>query len=266
MKIAFFGIHSQHWLSNLNENNLREITETTIVKHIHCYPVYTSHLKTYDLVIPLMETHALKLNKNDITFLIPSNKTINKFMCKFNFELYVRESNLTLYVPKTFISYDEFVYYNSDSNLFIIKPYFGVNGSNMLIVKSLDVSSFNQNIVQEHIPNNEQYVSHIFAIDGIIKKCITYKYSHDKEIHINQYPVNTGNISNYFVNAEIIEIFEQFLKPELYTGICNIDFIIVNEKPIIFEINPRLGGSLVRNKNDLIEMLIFIIEKIEKKL
>ena len=45
-----------------------------------------------------------------------------------------------------------------------------------------------------------------------------------------------------------VEIFKDIFKMLNYSGFACVDFTIVNEIPYIFEINPRPGGSLIRNE------------------
>ena len=64
------------------------------------------------------------------------------------------------------------------------------------------------------------------------------------------------------VSGRVLESLESFLTPLAYSGPCNIDFAIdAGGRVIVFEINPRLGGSLMLSENvdDLRECLSCIL-------
>jgi biotin carboxylase len=85
-----------------------------------------------------------------------------------------------------------------------------------------------------------------------------YKFISNK--HIKIHPINTSNISKYYLEEKYVEKLELFLSKCNYTGVCNINFVFYNEEIKVLEINPRLGGSLIRfNKDYLVEILIELI-------
>jgi carbamoylphosphate synthase large subunit len=61
----------------------------------------------------------------------------------------------------------------------------------------------------------------------------------------------------------VSSIFESIIKHLNYSGPCNIDFKLINGTPKIFEINPRLGGSLMVSENlsALTQILKIIIQR-----
>jgi len=52
------------------------------------------------------------------------------------------------------------------------------------------------------------------------------------------------------ISADLLSIFQGILKPLNFNGPCNIDFKLTPQGKLkIFEINPRLGGSLMHEEN-----------------
>jgi carbamoylphosphate synthase large subunit len=51
------------------------------------------------------------------------------------------------------------------------------------------------------------------------------------------------------LNHETSRTIKNVIKHLNYSGPCNIDFKLINGIPKIFEINPRLGGSLMVEEN-----------------
>ncbi len=67
-------------------------------------------------------------------------------------------------------------------------------------------------------------------------------------------------MSKIELEYKYIKQLELFLLKCYYTGISNIDFIIYDDKIKVFEINPRLGGGLIRfDRCDLVEILVELI-------
>lgn len=112
-------------------------------------------------------------------------------------------------------------------------------------------------VIQEYIEDCFEYSGHLFVKNGIIVKSIYYKMNTNKK-----YYIHCGRMINY-VREENFQYGDQlkeiFLKLN-YTGFCCVDFKIKDNKIKIFEINPRFGGTIMHNKNDLEAMLNFAID------
>lgn len=260
MDIVFFGQHSIDWMNVLNKRLIKHFKKyKTIEKIKNVYSI--KKLNNLNLskiyIIPLLESHMIELHNNNIKAIMPSLEHIKMFSCKKMFNLYVKKNNLENYVPKTY-DIDDII---TTDKLYIIKPYNLNNGKNMFIKKQLEQTDFINNIIQEYIPNNVEYTAHIVSKNGQIIKCITYAYKFDSSQHIKVYPINTKNIIKFELDKKYISQLELFLTNCGYTGISNVDFIISDDQIKVFEINPRLGGSLVRsNSIDLVEILYEMIK------
>lgn len=259
MIIIFYGLHSSDWMNILNVKLLPYFTNLGITNIINIHDI--NKLVKNDLssayIIPLMESHMIELYNHNIRALMPKLEDIKIFSCKKLFSIYVLNNNLEQYTPKIY-NLNENI---PDNMLYIIKPYNENNGCGIKIKNNICKNDFKNNIVQEYINNRLEYTSYIVSINGVIQKCITYTYDFDNEKHIKINPINTSKISKYDLKDNYIKILELFLLPCKYTGICNIDFIIHEEQVKVFEINPRLGGGLIRsNKQDLTNLLTELIK------
>ena len=260
MIIIFFGLHSNDWLNVLNNNLIVDFSKHANITDIkNVYNI--NNLNNIDLssvyIIPLMETHMLELHKNNIKALMPSLEHIKIFSCKKMFVSYVKNNNLEKYTPKVYNSNDEI---NRDMS-YIIKPYSLNNGENMCIKKNLDETDFINKIVQEYIENKTEYTAYIVSKKGKIIKCITYEYKFENAQHIKSYPRNTQNMSKFELDCKYVKQLELFFLNCEYTGISNTDFIICDGQIKVFEINPRLGGGLIRfDRCDLVEILYEMVK------
>lgn len=261
MIIIFFGQHSNVWMNVLNNKLINDFSKhTTInienIKNIYdikqIIKIIKMDLTTTICIIPLMETHMIELHNNNINALMPSIDNITLFSCKKRFATYVNNNNLGQFTPKVYNSMDEI----NPNSLYIIKPYNLNNGSNMCIKQQLNKTDFVNKVVQEYIENKIEYNANIVSKNGEIIKCITYAYNFDDKCHIKKYPINTLNMSKFELDYKHIKQLELFLLPCKYTGISNVDFVICDEQIKVFEINPRLGGGLVRfDRHDLVDIL-----------
>ena len=118
---------------------------------------------------------------------------------------------------------------------------FGSNG--IKIINKLE-NNIKNHIIQKYIDHTENFVGHFIILNGIIhQKIYFYAQSMNKILR--------GTICNYKItkNLKISDkIFEKIFNNLNYSGFACIDFIINNKNIILFEINPRPGGSLIKNK------------------
>lgn len=162
--------------------------------------------------------------------------------------------NFKDYIPLTiYYNVNNKLIYNSKitSPIMILKSTMGAGGMNVKIIKDSD---FPKNIeeckiiknfvVSEYIKHSILYVAHFLIIKGILIDKI-YFYLEIKSDTIYQ-----GRVKNYKVCEQLPyndNIFTKIFNKLNYSGFACIDFTILNNKIYIFEINPRIGGSLVFN-------------------
>ena len=267
MLLIIYGKHSVDWHLRLNSkklwSNFFYIEEVFSFEEKDDILDFINSQKKEIFVLCLLEIHILYLQKiikgHNIYFLNNTNN-LEIFANKFYFKNYVKDNNLELFYPKTY--HNEFIL----SETCILKPpnlNFGSKIEKYDINKPKEYYQklFDQNyILQEYIQSKYEYVCHIFSDKGKIITYICYKYTCFDEFYIKSN--NYLSIEKIYLLEKQIKIFEMFLLPLKYTGICNIDFKIINNIPIIFEINPRLGGSLMLDSN--YEDLIYILDVIFK--
>ena len=285
MALIFYGKHSIQWMKVLNNTLMNKTLKNYVntinnIYSINCIKKYKSTYIQNCYIIPLMEKHMIELYShydiNQMKILMPSLDIINTFMCKKKFSEYIENNMLSSYTPITYKN-------NKDiCNHIIIKPLNLNNGSGMMIIKHdiNNIYDYTNYIVQEYIENNTEYCAYIVAKKGKIILCITYIYIHKEVYHIK---TSTGFVNNilsqnniltqgviniepnepilYKINLErkYIDDLEKLLLPCQYDGICNIDFTIICNNIKVFEINPRLGGALMKFKSDLIKVIVVAI-------
>jgi hypothetical protein len=181
---------------------------------------------------------------------------IDIFSNKKMFDQYVMKFNLNKYVPQ------RYTYNDNSDKLVIVKPPCGGSSIGMYLSKIRDLSKevFDTKLVQEYIKEDTEFTGNLVVQDGhILFGFVYYRYygdryyiKHDSQDFTVQYKAP--------ISQKYLDILEKFLLPVKYTGVCNVDFKLVGpkEKIVVFEINPRLGGSLFfHNHYDDLAVMIF---------
>lgn len=205
-------------------------------------------LNQYDLVLPLYEKDIFILNnsyKNQSEkFLTPSNEVVKFCNDKKVFNRHLIENGFAEYIPKILDQKRAFPY--------ILKKSVDEWGLNSHIINSEEkerqfATQLNnpEYFKQEYIIGEDEYTTH-FIFD---KNKIVYHFT----LHF-KFPDNIfikGLQSPSFKTAQIkptetlfSDLFEQILNNINFSGVGCFNFKMVNGIPKIFELNPRVGGSL----------------------
>jgi len=112
-------------------------------------------------------------------------------------------------------------------------------------------------IIQKYISGENEYAGHLYILNGDIKHFIVYMATNNRKNYIQYGSMKTCVRMPDFnlTNSACMNTFSELFKKLNYTGFACIDFKIIDNKLQIFEINPRLGGSLVCNITDLTDMI-----------
>ena len=122
-----------------------------------------------------------------------------------------------------------------------------------------------QSFVQEYIYDKDklEYAAHMFIVNGNIKWGVVYKMIHPSKLFIQR-----GKMDEYEkIDNFDFSTFEKIFQVIKYTGFVCIDFKIIgdNGNIKIFEINPRLGGTLVNNIDDFNSLTKYVSEYYSQK-
>ena len=177
-------------------------------------------------------------NTKETIELLDNKSKFGKYMLQ-NFP----ESVPTIY----YYQFSDEVYFNKENkpSKLIQKPNTGCGGTGIKIVSSIQPGLRNH-IVSKYIEHTTYYAGHFLVNKGIICEKIFFCSSHP---YIDG--IKMGRIINYTILPELLlddSIFNKIFSNLSYSGFADCDFTIVNDGIIIFEINPRPGGSLIQNK------------------
>jgi carbamoylphosphate synthase large subunit len=267
--VIIFGQHSQDWMSALNPEalvwkKLDNIKSVKLFSTANEIPKTSRRRKLNTVIIPLMESHLYEMPAN-LKSLTSSPELVSLMADKLLLTENLIANGFAQYVPKTWTN-------PADSTFpCVIKRRNLSGGEGIQILKSIQElyavlfdSEFSgkQYFFQEFVSGDVEYVCHIVALKGeiIFSNYFEYAMPNPEMVRGWNSPItitNRGTNLNYQVSIA----FKKIVKYLDYSGPCNIDFKLINGDPKIFEINSRLGGSLMLSENRpvLVQILNIII-------
>jgi len=124
-------------------------------------------------------------------------------------------------------------------------------------------------IIQEYIVSKSEYAGNMYVKNGVIIHSIYYRKDYDQKYYIQRGSMFNQKGTYKRIDPEPMRkhennVFSKILRKLNFTGFLCFDFKIVDDTVKIFEINPRLGGTLLRIPEHFEEMLNKV-RKIEPK-
>lgn len=188
----------------------------------------------------------------------PSNQHFKLLDSKTLFTKYFIENNLSKYLPCTYLINQNNVSFKYETPQFplIIKPEIGICGSNIFICENnhdlhkILLKYKGNYVLQKYVENEIEYVGHFIVFNGSILASLFFE-----NYNTNRF-VKTKNMTNIQICNLEFEQFKEIFMTLKYTGCACINFKYTKEtnQLYIFEINPRLGGSIF-TKNQIINLL-----------
>jgi len=243
---------------------IKKCTNILHVRNIKLIP------KSINSKIILFEPNDHKLYSNDKRAILKTDiNSINTLNDKCLFTMFMMENfpeNIpkTLYVSRNLQNGTKIKYIADDLSenstiKMIEKEAFGNAGTTVRIVDAIN-KNLDDVVVTQYIEHAEFYTGHILIKNGTILKQIYFKGNTNNVLNYIQH----GAIKNYTVVEEKdlgadTDIFGKIFKKLNYTGLTSANFIIIDKKIILFEINPRPGGSLIHNEKYFKEFIAAIM-------
>lgn len=236
-------------------------------------PMYEKQDKDV-IIVPMMEHDMKRLilesNPREDCVLMPVPfSNVERFACKQKFWQYVQQCKLEAYVPRHF---SEIPLHDDDFLTDVItKPFIGGGHCifNLLREKDKLTSVWDKQkcLLQEYIDGPLEYTAHVIANQGHIVYCIIYEFDFKRDVFIKGCNL-PAHRKKYIDIDEEVSFLEQFLLPCKYHGQCNFNYKVSKKDNTkkVFEINPRLGGSLMLSQNakDLQAYMLALLKLFDK--
>ena len=202
-------------------------------------------LPDFDLLVPLLSIDPVRrldelrefTGRNRLP--IPSRSTIDTCDDKLLFHQRMTASGLAEFVPRI------------DADLappYVLKGRSGHAGERVHVVldrrnepglpAAADPASYFR---QELVPGRYEYTAHILFLGGRVRRALCIEHDMGLEISVKG-PMQPRR--QRIVRCRGLSVFARMLAALEFEGVCNIDFKLRDGKPLVLEINPRVGLSL----------------------
>jgi glutathione synthase/RimK-type ligase-like ATP-grasp enzyme len=105
---------------------------------------------------------------------------------------------------------------------------------------------------QAYVPGHEEYAVHVLMVDNSVRYAQTVKYDMASAGCIKGQGAVPQSIA-YLPADDHLAVFARLLATIGYSGTCCIDYKMDNGRPMLMEINPRVGASLIPDINRYLE-------------
>jgi hypothetical protein len=268
--VIIYGEHSPDWMAALVPhapvwNRMANVDEVLLIPDTPAVLIpEPSRRGVRTVVIPLMEDHT-KHSPRQCLSLIPDVRSIDTLGSKAAFAAYVEANGLAHLCPKTYAS-------SADAAFPCVLKRVDLNGGNGVAIVSsyLELQSRLEQdpwdghpfILQSFVTGATEYVTHCVCENGQILWHCSFAYELNP-LETIRTPVNVNTVRSVTATPFSLSQIKEFLSPLAYTGPCNVNYKFSDgEKIVVFEINPRLGGSLMLPQNvDYLHDAVFHIIK-----
>ena len=196
----------------------------------------------YDAVVPLrLSDYAPMRLKPAASFLIPAKQAVQTAHDKQRFNAFLAAHGFGALVPTV---YGEAVDYP-----FIYKKHHDQAGINSKVIRSpeeraafeatIDTGEYYR---QRYVGGRTEYTTHLLGRGGDVAFDATVRFTFDEDFYVrgvHREARRTDKIATPFR-----ETFAAILAALDYQGTSCFNYKIEDGKPLIFEVNPRAGGSL----------------------
>ena len=182
----------------------------------------------------------------DIPWLLPRYED-SEIENKFKFYSWMTQNGLSKYLPPSKLLSDY---------PYVLKNGNGCGGKYVHIIRdaadldAIDLSFSSQQYLCQQYIHGDEYAHHFIAVDGVCQIQRTFKHMYDQQIKPDVLYIRSKDLYNkYTLNIQLAEHYQHILTSIIrklsFTGWGCIDLKIIDDKTYVFEINSRIGGSLI---------------------
>jgi len=205
----------------------------------------------FDAVVPLrLSDYAPMRLRPAPSFLIPDKRAVQVTHDKSRFNEFLGAKGFGDLVPA--------VYGDAVEYPFIYKKHHDQAGINSKIVHSpAEREAFERTIdtneyyKQRYVGGRKEYTTHFLSRGGEVLFDRTVEFAFDGDHFVRGVNFESKSIDK--VATPFAGTFAAILDALAYTGTCCFNYKIDSGKPLIFEVNPRAGGSLRLDLNDYLD-------------
>lgn len=245
MKRIFFGIQND-W-----EENIRSQLDAT---RYECDfgDFLKGSFEGYDAIVPLTLEDYWGLNERGDELrgraIFPPNSLVQLCHAKSRFNEYVLSTDFASLIPSTSVPPGAYPY--------ILKKIEDEYGSSSYLIRDPDDEAAHRSEVdsaeyfkQSYVPGRFEHTTHMLMCDGDLKYSLNVSYDMGKDYYVKS-SKDRQVADSIDAHSPHIEAFKAVLGSLGYAdGTCCFNYKERDGVPLIFEVNPRFGGSLFRDIN-----------------
>ena len=252
MLVVLYGNSYEHWKTALSHTSsiwdeLPYVETVVIVENFEFPLKQIANKYSETVLIPLKEPAILDHPQGYLT-LVPSKEVVNLASYKDTFYNFLADHNFKEYFPKPLDAPDF-------TTPFILKRLHGEGGFGIFLVwneerykEVLTQPSLKNEpyILEEYIEGDDEYIFYAVCKQGEIlwHASLIGQPPTDSRVQKGSF----ANASEVEITKEVYNVFKGIFKALNYDGPANFNYKLKNNKPVIFEMNPRIGGTLMDPK------------------
>jgi carbamoylphosphate synthase large subunit len=272
--LLILGTAWPNWIDTLSDNSLwAEISDVREVRFARRVP--PTDLDESVQILPLLEEDIEKCYLDGFAHraLLPSKKTLGICADKKTFHKFAVDNGFESRVPKIYSPFLTRIQFpvilkptkkNASAAISICDNFLQLI-MHVKIKIGLREFLLGRGLIQEYIKGEREYNFYSVCVDGEIK----WSYTRSRRLITDAFfkPSSTyADDQEAVLTTESMETLTSILRALHFNGPSCIDFTLINKIPVIFEINPRLGGGLLNAPHlrpQLVECLrsIFLARK-----
>lgn len=261
LNITFGVPRHQDWVDSLGK-----LENKVIFNDLNNIDEFVDEIECSDVLIPctfeqmrFVIKHRKILDQKFKYILSGKSTFINTLLSSRNgFYQFMIRNGFSDYIPKKYLE-------NKDIKFPCIVKKSGYSGQSVVVNCSEELEIMDKSgdcIVQEYIWGDVEYAGNFYVVDGVILYSVIYMKKFDSDSYVHD-----GKFDKYdkvVIDENYFEVIKNIFKTLEYGGFACVDFKIVNSSLKIFEINARLGGTFVSNKDDMENMISIVCGCVKK--
>ena len=252
LRVILYGLPYGDWNATLSDRKLWQ--DLAVVSELRRIPGFRWLLPLSTertVLIPMKTSHTVDAPRR-YRNLIPDRRSALILADKFAFQSYMAENGLMAYAPATYESSDAAVFPCVVKRLDLsasVGVEIAISRAHLEEILQSGLFSGRPSLLQELVPGVLEYATFCICDGGRILWETTFVSTMSGPAMIKNED-NGKDRRIVATPAKVLEQLETVLAPLNYRGPCVIDYKIADDGRVqIFEINPRLGGTLLLKSN-----------------
>lgn len=127
-------------------------------------------------------------------------------------------------------------------------------GQGIRIVRAAgeDEPAIPDGFAQAAVEGADEYVLHMLRVDGVVRYTLCYRYEMEGGLTVRG-EVDRPRLIEPAEPGDALPLCERVLDALEYEGTCCFNYKLTGDGPMILELNPRFGGSLVGDVTNYVE-------------